>query len=56
MPSDVRIHYTIVDGGVAPNIVPNKAVVWYYMRAFSREVVENVYERLNEKVAKARPW
>ena len=32
MPSDVRIHYTIVDGGVAPNIVPDKAVVWYYMR------------------------
>ena len=51
VPSDVRIHYTIVDGGVAPNIVPDKAVVWYYMRAFSREVVENVYERL-VKVAK----
>ena len=46
VPSDVRIHYTITDGGVAPNIVPDKAEVWYYIRAFSREVVENVYERL----------
>lgn len=46
VPSDVRIHYTITNGGVAPNIVPDKAEVWYYIRAFSREVVENVYQRL----------
>ena len=52
VPSDVRVSTTLLwDGGVAPNIVPDKAVVWYYMRAFSREVVENVYERL-VKVAK----
>lgn len=48
---DVRIHYIITEGGVAPNIVPDKATVWYYVRALSRENVENTYERLL-KVAK----
>ncbi|MEG2916589.1 MAG: M20 family metallopeptidase [Clostridium sp.] len=44
--SDVRMHYVITDGGVAPNIVPDKACVWYYVRALSREAVESTYERL----------
>lgn len=44
--SDVRIHYVITDGGQAPNIVPDKASVWYYVRALSREGVENTYNRL----------
>lgn len=43
---DVRIHYVITDGGQAPNIVPDKASVWYFVRAFDRENVEAVYERL----------
>lgn len=43
---DVRIHYVITDGGQAPNIVPDKASVWYYVRAFDRENVEDVYNRL----------
>ena len=46
VPSDVRIHYTITDGGIVPNFVPDLAEVWYYVRAFSREVVEDVYNRL----------
>ena len=49
--SDVRIHYTITEGGTAPNIVPDKACVWYYVRAMRREAVEDVYARL-VKVAK----
>ena len=49
--SDVRIHYTILEGGTAPNIVPDKACVWYYVRAMSREAVEDTYNRL-VKVAK----
>ena len=49
--SDVRIHYAITDGGVAPNIVPDKASVWYYVRAATREGVEDAYERMI-KVAK----
>ena len=49
--SDVRIHYTITEGGTAPNIVPDKACVWYYVRALSREAVEDTYARL-VKIAK----
>lgn len=51
VPSDVRIHYSITDGGVVPNIVPDKASVWYFVRAFDRGTVENAYERL-VKIAK----
>lgn len=43
---DVRIHYVITDGGEAPNIVPDKASVWYYVRALSRENVVETYDRL----------
>ncbi len=46
VPTDVRIHYVITEGGVAPNIVPDKATVWYYVRSKQREEVETVYKRL----------
>lgn len=46
--SDVRIHYTITEGGTAPNIVPDRASVWYFVRAMSREAIEETYERLCE--------
>lgn len=42
----VRLHYSILDGGGAPNIVPDKAGAWYYVRALDRKVVEEVYNRL----------
>jgi len=42
----VRIHYVITNGGVAPNIVPDRASVWYYVRALSREAVVDTYNRL----------
>lgn len=44
--SDVRIHYVIKEGGTAPNIVPDNASVWYYVRALEREAVEDAYRRL----------
>lgn len=44
--TDVRLHYIITDGGTAPNIVPDHATVWYYVRAPKRETVEEVYARL----------
>lgn len=43
---DTRIHYVTKEGGTAPNIVPDKAAVWYYVRALSREAIEETYERL----------
>lgn len=49
--NDVRIHYSILDGGKAPNIVPDKASSWYFVRALSRETVVDIYERI-KKIAK----
>lgn len=43
---DVRIHYVITEGGVAPNIVPDKASVWYFVRALKMDTVEETAERL----------
>ncbi len=39
-----RIHYVITDGGKAPNVVPERAEVWYYVRDINREHVEFMYE------------
>lgn len=49
--SDVRIHYAYTEVNSAPNVVPEKTTVWYFVRAFSRAAVEDTYERLI-KVAK----
>ncbi len=43
---DVRIHYSYLNGGTAPNIVPADASAWYMVRAQSRELIESVYERI----------
>lgn len=48
---DVRIHYAFTEVHGAPNVVPDRAAVWYYVRALSREAVEDTYKRLI-KVAK----
>lgn len=42
----VRIHYVIPEGGMAPNIVPDFAKVWYYVRGKDRKEVEEVYARV----------
>ena len=44
--SDVRIHYSFTEAGGAPNIVPDRASVWYFVRALDRQTVEDVYARL----------
>ena len=44
--SDARIHYVITHGGNQPNIVPDFAEVWYYVRAPRRPDVDAIYERL----------
>ncbi len=46
VPSDVRIHYVITDGGTAPNIVPDHASVWYYDRALTRETMARTEARI----------
>jgi aminobenzoyl-glutamate utilization protein B len=49
--SDIRIHYSYLEAGTAPNIVPDRAAVWYYVRGLSRPGIEDAYDRLC-KVAK----
>jgi len=46
IPQEARLHYVITDGGAAPNIVPDKASVWYFVRAPKRHIVKSVYDRL----------
>lgn len=41
-----RIHYVITDGGKAPNVVPDYARVWYYVRDANREKLEELYQRV----------
>jgi len=42
----VRIHSVVTDGGKAPNIVPDRASAWYYVRDLDRKRLEAVYERV----------
>jgi aminobenzoyl-glutamate utilization protein B len=41
-----RIHYVIPAGGDAPNVVPEYAKVWYYVRDVNRETVQGYYDRV----------
>jgi len=42
----IRIHYVISDGGKAPNIVPETAEAWYYIRAQTQAELAEVVERI----------
>ena len=46
MISDARIHYVITKGGQAPNIVPDDAEVWYYVRAPNLKEVKALHKRV----------
>lgn len=48
LPDDVRIHGIITEGGVAPNIVPEKTSAFYYVRAKSLEGVEETASKLKD--------
>jgi aminobenzoyl-glutamate utilization protein B len=45
-PDQSRIHHVITAGGRAPNIVPDFAEVYYYIRHPDGDVVRQLYERL----------
>lgn len=42
---DCRVHYIITEGGEAPNIVPDKAQVYYYLRHPNPEVAKDLLKR-----------
>ncbi|HUV67738.1 MAG TPA: amidohydrolase [Sedimentisphaerales bacterium] len=41
-----RIHYVIPNAGDAPNVVPEYAKVWYYVRDINRDEVDKLYARI----------
>ena len=43
---DARIHYVITNGGKAPNVVPDFAEVYYYVRHKENEEVKDMWNRL----------
>jgi len=52
VPANVRMHYVIMDGGKAPNVVPAYARSWYFIRGADRDQVSQVSARV-DKCAKA---
>ena len=43
-----RIHCTIVDGGERPNIIPERAEMFYFVRAQTDKEVASMVERLRK--------
>ncbi len=46
VPSDARIHYVITSGGSAPNVVPDFAESYYYVRHDDPRTVEEIFDRV----------
>lgn len=46
VPQEARIHYVISNGGAAPNVVPDFAELYLYVRHQDPEVVANIYDRI----------
>ncbi len=46
VPQETRIHYVITNGGKAPNVVPDFAEVYYYVRHPKRDQVKLIFERV----------
>jgi aminobenzoyl-glutamate utilization protein B len=48
VPDSVRLHYVITRGGEAPNVVPAFAESYYYVRSPNREIVAQIWERVEQ--------
>lgn len=48
IPDGTRIHYVITNGGKAPNVVPDFAEVYYYVRHTDPNVVRSVWSRVED--------
>jgi aminobenzoyl-glutamate utilization protein B len=46
VPQETRLHYVITSGGSAPNVVPDFAEVYYYVRHPDPEQVREIFDRL----------
>lgn len=46
VPEETRIHYVITEGGKAPNVVPDYAEVYYYVRHPKKDEVIKIFDRV----------
>jgi aminobenzoyl-glutamate utilization protein B len=46
IPQETRIHYVITNGGKAPNVIPDFAEVYYYVRHPKRKDVVEIFDRV----------
>jgi len=46
VPENSRIHSVISDGGGAPNVVPDRAEIWYFLRGRDRAEVDDLRRRM----------
>ena len=46
IPQETRIHYVITNGGKAPNVVPEFAEVYYYVRNPERALAVSIFDRI----------
>tara|TARA_X000000368_G_C23057040_1_gene724447 strand:- start:2389 stop:3831 length:1443 start_codon:yes stop_codon:yes gene_type:complete len=46
VPQESRIHYVITKGGLAPNVVPDLAEVYYYVRHPKMDTVDELFKRV----------
>jgi aminobenzoyl-glutamate utilization protein B len=53
IPQESRVHYVITNGGKAPNVVPEFAEVYYYVRHPERVFAEDIFERVVKAAAGA---
>jgi aminobenzoyl-glutamate utilization protein B len=53
VPETARMHYVVTEGGKAPNVIPNVARVWMYVRGKDWPEAEKVYAHVEKIVAGA---
>ena len=46
IPQETRIHYVITQGGKAPNVIPDFAEVYYYVRHPNKDQVKEIFQRV----------
>lgn len=50
MPETARIHYVIVDGGAAPNVIPDQAKLWAFVRGKDWREQDKVFQHIRRIV------
>ena len=46
IPQESRMHYVITKGGLAPNVIPEIAEVYYYIRHPDKDTVQELFKRV----------